>query len=164
MLFGRTIRHLLTAGLLALMAGCATQTAIESDLGIAGAPDWVNQGINNKLKAHDGKYYYGFGSAPPMGARSLQTAAADNRARAQIAETLGSEMKVVTRDSTSTSDIEGERVTDSSTSRNIENRVNIILRDARIVAHWRDPETGVIYSLAELDYERQSSRSSGEEE
>ena len=36
-----------------LLAGCGGKTAVESDLHIDGAPDWVNEG-NQMLKDRDG--------------------------------------------------------------------------------------------------------------
>ena len=38
-------------GLLLILVGCSSKTMVESDLGIKGAPDWVNEGtqiLNDK--------------------------------------------------------------------------------------------------------------------
>lgn len=145
------------------LAGCASTSQVESDLGLADAPDWVNQGINGgELKAHDGRYYYGFGFAPPMGARSLQMSAADNRARADLAQSLEATIKSRTDLDDHASSAAGEQSADSSASQNISARTDMLLRSSVIVARWRDPETGTLYSLAELDYKRHQSQTDAE--
>ncbi|MCZ6579496.1 MAG: hypothetical protein O6927_09175, partial [Gammaproteobacteria bacterium] len=70
---------------LALVLGaCSSKTVIESDMGLSGAPDWVNEGTQ-AVKDDDGRLIHGVGMAPAMGDVSLQKATADNRARAEIA-------------------------------------------------------------------------------
>ncbi|MBK8163523.1 MAG: hypothetical protein IPK65_10395 [Gammaproteobacteria bacterium] len=136
----------------ALLAGCAGTgpTQVESDLGIKGAPDWVNEGTAI-LKTRDGRLFHGVGSAPPMGDRSLQTSAADDRARAELARVLSSYMDVASHDYTAASGSGDQALLAASISRQIENITRVNLAGSRIIGRWRDEKTGVIYALAELD-------------
>ncbi|MEK7206329.1 MAG: hypothetical protein AAB134_00400, partial [Pseudomonadota bacterium] len=80
-----------------VVAGCAGQTKLESDLGIKGAPEWVNKGtayVNDK----DGRLFHGVGSASAMGDASLQRSTADDRARAEVARIFSSYLDVVSSD------------------------------------------------------------------
>lgn len=135
-----------------LLAGCAGRTTVESDLHIKGAPDWVNEGTN-MLRTRDGRLFHGVGSAPPMGDRSLQTATADNRARAELARALSSYMDVVSQDFTAATGSGEAAVTEASVSRQIENMTRVNLTGSRIIGRWRDERTDIIYALAELDME-----------
>jgi hypothetical protein len=83
---------------LGLMA-CAGGTNIESDLGISGAPNWVNQGTQ-AVSDDDGRLIQGLGMAPPMGDFSLQKGTADSRARAEIARVLSSYIETTLNDYT----------------------------------------------------------------
>ena len=59
-------RFTVLAVAITLLAACAGQTKVESDLGIKGAPDWVNEGsqaVNDKK----GRLIQGVGSAPNLG-------------------------------------------------------------------------------------------------
>lgn len=131
-----------------LVAACSSSPTIESDLGIKGAPDWVNEGTQ-AVSDDDGRLIYGVGSAPVLNDDALQVAAADNRARAEVA-------RVVTTFIDSTvSDYSASAGADSRAALNIEQSINATtqtaLNGARIKGRWRDPNTGVIYSFAEMD-------------
>ncbi len=78
---------------LLLLAGCSGKTMVESDLGIKGAPDWVNEGTQ-VLNDKDGRYFRGVGQAPPMADDSLQISTADSRARAEVAKMISSYIDV----------------------------------------------------------------------
>ena len=138
----RTCSMLLMAILLAACGG----NKIKSDLGIKGAPDWVNEGtqaINNE----DGRLIHGVGMAPTMGDDSLQKATAENRARAEIARVLSTYVNATLNDYTTTLGYEA----DASIERNIESQTQLALSGARIIGNWRDKRTGNIYAAAELD-------------
>ncbi len=130
----------------ALMAACSSGTRIESDLQIKGAPDWVNEGTQ-AVKNKDGRLIHGTGEAPAMGDESLQKATADNRARAEISRVLSTVMNDTLSDYTSSTGGEA----DSSVERAIHSSTQQALSGARILGHWKDKKTGIIYSLAELD-------------
>lgn len=133
-----------------VVAGCASQTKLESDLGIKGAPEWVNKGtayVNDK----DGRLFHGVGSASPMGDASLQRSTADDRARAEVARILSSYLDVVSNDYQAAAKSGDSRVNDESVSRQIKNLTKMNLAGAKIIARWQDKKTQIVYSIAELD-------------
>ena len=140
----------LTLLLLLAIFACSSRTVVKSDLGIKGAPDWVNEG-HQALKDGEKRYFRGIGSAPPMNDASLQTTTADNRARAEIAQIFTSYMDVVANDySAAVSDTE-KLVNEQAVARTLKNITQLNLAGVQIIAHWKDKNTGTIYSLAELD-------------
>ncbi|WP_455203428.1 hypothetical protein [Kaarinaea lacus] len=145
---------ILISSLLFLFSGCSSgPTKVESDLGIKGAPDWVNEGTST-LKTKDGRLFHGVGSAPLMGDMSFQTSVADNRARAEIARILTSYMDVVSNDYITSGKANEDGYTKQSASREINNITKVNLTGARIIGHWRDTDNSVIYSIAELDMDQ----------
>lgn len=134
-----------------LLAACASKTTVESDLGIRGAPDWVNEGTQY-LNDNDGRLFHGVGQAPGMEDASLQIATADNRARAEVARILSSYLDVVSNDYTAVSG-NGDKVEvgQQAVSRQISNLSKVNLSGVRIIGHWKDENTDTIYSIAELD-------------
>ena len=83
--FSAITKLLSLAVLVAVVSGCSSEpTKVESNLGIKGAPDWVNQG-SNILSTKDGRLFHGVGSASQMGDLALQKSVADDRARAEVA-------------------------------------------------------------------------------
>jgi hypothetical protein len=132
------------------LAACGGQTQLESDLGIKGAPEWVNKGtayVNNK----DGRLFHGVGSAAPMGDPALQRATADDRARAEVARIFSAWLDVVSNDYQSAARSGGNTVADEAVSRQIKALSKVNLAGARIVAHWMDKKTNTLWSIAELD-------------
>lgn len=157
------IAKLLTVALLALaISACSSATKVESDLGIKDAPDWVNKG-SSILNDKDGRLFHGVGSASPMGDMALQKSVADDRARAEVARVLSSYMDVVSSDylssaksvSSAKTDASakdgGASVTEEAVSRQIKALTKVNLAGAKIIGNWRDPKTGIVYSIAELD-------------
>ncbi|HET7922595.1 MAG TPA: hypothetical protein VFM15_07560 [Gammaproteobacteria bacterium] len=132
------------------LAACSSRTVVKSDLGIKGAPDWVNQG-SQALKDDDQRLIHGIGSAPSMNDLSLQTSTADERARAEVARVLSSLMHVVSQDYAASVGSGQDQENEASVSRQIENVTNQNVSGAQIIAHWRDPKSGAVWSLAELD-------------
>jgi hypothetical protein len=143
-------RILAVAALAAFIAACSSTTKVESDLGLKGAPDWVNEGTNI-LNDKDGRLFHGVGSASPTGDMSLQKSVADDRARAEVARVLTSYMDVVSSDYMAAAKSGGTGVAEESVSRQIKNLSKINLTGAKIIGSWRDPKTNIIYSIAELD-------------
>ncbi|HEX7028637.1 MAG TPA: hypothetical protein VF268_15450 [Gammaproteobacteria bacterium] len=141
-----------------LISACSGPTKIESDLGIKGAPDWVNEGtqaVSNKK----GRLIQGVGSAPDLGDMSLQQSTADNRARAEIAKVLSSYLEVTLNDYLASSSQPQENgaggyAADASVQQQINNFSKVVLNGSRIVGHWKDKRTGMIYSFAELDLKK----------
>jgi len=133
-----------------LLGACAGKTTVESDLGISGAPDWVNEGTQY-LNDKGGRLFHGVGDAPAMGDVSLQKSTADNRARAEVARILSSYMDVASQDYTTASGSNADAVSQQTVSRQIKNLSKINLSGVKIIGRWKNEETGTIYSIAELD-------------
>ncbi len=139
---------------LSLLVGCASsRTVVESDLGIKDAPAWVNEG---KQALHDGgdRLFHGIGSAPAMNDGSLQRATADNRARAELAQIVSTYMEALVEDYSTALTSDDQFINEQSFTRSIKSLTKLELMGAEIIARWRHPETGVIYSLAELDMKK----------
>jgi hypothetical protein len=135
---------------MALLAACSGPTQLESNLGIKGAPDWVNKGtayVNNK----DGRLFHGVGSAAPMGDPALQRDAADNRARAELARIFSAYLDVVSSDYQSSAKSGDNAVADEAVSRQIKALSKVNLAGARMIARWVDKKTNTVWSIAELD-------------
>ncbi len=145
-------RLLLISALAIAVVACGTRS-IESDLGIAGAPDWVNEGTRT-LNDNRGRLFHGVGSAPAMDDESLQKATADNRARAELASILSLFMEVAIQDYTAV-ELDGENTfSEQSITRQIDSAARLNLTGSQIIANWRNPDTGIIYSLAEINLAR----------
>jgi len=138
-------------GLMLLLAACsAKKTIVESNLGIKGAPDWVNKGIQF-LDDRGGRLFHGVGQAPVMGDESLQKSTAETRARASVARIFSSYMDIVSRDYSSAARSDDNSFSENSIARQIQDFTKLNLSGAKIIAHWKDKSSGIIYALAELD-------------
>lgn len=133
-----------------LFVACASKTTVESDLGISGAPDWVNEGTQY-LSDNDGRLFHGVGQAPEMGDASLQIATADNRARAEVARILSSYLDVVSNDFTAATGSGEKMANQQAVSRQISNLSKVNLAGVKIIGHWKDEKVGTVFSIAELD-------------
>ncbi|HEY0665848.1 MAG TPA: hypothetical protein VGD24_07270 [Gallionella sp.] len=143
-------RILLVAFFAAALASCSGTTKVESDMGLKDVPDWVNKGTNI-LNNKDGRLFHGVASAKPLADAPLQKSVADDRARAEVARILTSYLEVVSDDYVSAVRADGQSVSEESISRQIKATTKVNLRGARIIANWRDSNSGIIYSLCELD-------------
>jgi hypothetical protein len=133
-----------------ILGACAGPTQLESELGIKGAPDWVNKGtayVNNQ----NGRLFHGVGSAAPMGDDSLQRATVDDRARAEVARIFSSYLDVVSNDYQAAAKSGGNNVNEEAVSRQIKNLTKIDLAGAKIIAHWKDTKTKTLWAICELD-------------
>ncbi len=145
---------------IAALAACSSTTQVESDMGIDGAPDWVNEGTNI-LNNKDGRLFHGIGSSSPTSDMALQKSVADDRARAEVARVLSSYLDVVTNDYMASAKAGGSNVSEESVSREIKSLTKVNLTGAKIIGNWRDPETNIIYAIAELDMEQVKSTLEG---
>jgi hypothetical protein len=145
------LRHsILWLAFLAVFGACSGKTKVESDLGVRGAPDWVNEGTQ-VLNDRDGRLFHGVGFAQEMGNESLQISTANERARAEVARILTSYMDVVSRDFATSASSDDERLTEQQVSRQIHNFTKVNLSGAKVLGHWKDKRNGNIWSAAELD-------------
>jgi hypothetical protein len=140
-----------TALALALAACGGGKTVVESDLGIKGAPDWVNKGtqaVNDK----DGRLFHGVGSSPSLGDEALQRSTADDRARAEVARMLSTYIDAVSNDYSAAAGTGANANADQSVSRQIKAVTKQNLAGSKIIGRWKDSRTNMIYSIAELDF------------
>lgn len=135
---------------LALTACGGGKTVVESDLGIKGAPDWVNKGTS-VLNDKDGRLFHGVGSAPAMGDESLQRSTADDRARAEVARVLSTYMDVVTQDYVASTGAGANSEAEQAVSRQVKAVTRMNLSGAKIIGRWKDKNTNIVYSVSELD-------------
>jgi hypothetical protein len=146
-----TIRLLAAAALTLVLAACGGgKTVVESDLGIKGAPDWVNKGtqaVNDK----DGRLFHGVGSAPSLGDEALQRSTADDRARAEVARMLSTYIDAVSNDYSGAAGTGTNASADQSVSRQIKAVTKQNLAGSKIMGRWKDPKTNTVWSFAELD-------------
>ena len=136
-----------------LLSACGGKTMVESDLGISGAPDWVNEGTQY-LNDKNGRLFHGVGQAPVMGDESLQKTTADNRARAEVARILTSYLDVVSNDYTAASGSGETAISQQAVSRQIRNLSKVNLSGVKIIGRWRNDKDDTIFSIAELDLEQ----------
>lgn len=158
--FATVAKLSLLALFISFFAACSSTTKVESDLGIKGAPDWVNEGTNI-LNNKDGRLFHGIGSASPMGDMALQKSVSEDRARAEVARILSSYMDVVSSDYQAAAKSGDQSVNEESVSRQIKSLTKVNLAGVRIIGNWRDPKTNIIYSIAELDMNHVKSTLSG---
>jgi hypothetical protein len=144
--FARTTAILLTFGLL---SACSSNQ-LQGDLGIKGAPDWVNKGTQ-VTDDKGGHLIHGVAMAQPMNDQSLQTSVADDRARAEVARVLNSFMHVVSQDFSSSSGSGQDQMSAQSVSRQIQSITDQNLSGVRILTHWPNPKDGSIWAIAQLD-------------
>jgi len=128
-----------------VIAGCSGRD-YESNLGIKGTVDWVNKGTK-VVENNEGRLIHGVGSSVDMLDQSLQISTADTRARAEISRIISTLIDSTIRDYSS---FKGKDI-DLSVERSIKSSSKSLLSGVVIIAHWRDPKTRIIYSLAELD-------------
>jgi hypothetical protein len=147
-----TIRLFTAASLALVLAACGgSKTVVESDLGIKGAPDWVNKGtqaVNDK----DGRLFHGVGSSPVLGDEALQRSTADDRARAEVARMLSTYIDAVSNDFSAASGTGSYAAADQSVSRQIKAVTKQNLAGSKIIGRWKDSRTSMVYSIAELDF------------
>jgi hypothetical protein len=152
---GQTVSYVRTfaaAALVLALAACGGgKTVVESDLGIKGAPDWVNKGtqaVNDK----DGRLFHGVGSSPSLGDDALQRSTADDRARAEVARMLSTYVDAVSNDYSAAAGTGANANADQSVSRQIKAVTKQNLAGSKIIGRWKDSRTNMVYSIAELDF------------
>jgi hypothetical protein len=147
----RTLRAFASVALVLALAACGGgKTVVESNLRIAGAPDWVNKGTN-VLNDKNGRLFHGVGSSPAMGDDSLQRSTADERARAEVARIFSSYMDVVTNDYTASTGLGADASAEQAVSRQVKATTKLNLSGSKIIGRWKDSRTDIVYSICELD-------------
>ena len=147
-----SLKLIFATSLLFALAACGGgKTVVESDLGIKGAPDWVNKGtqaVNDK----DGRLFHGVGAAPSLGDDALQRSTADDRARAEVARMLSTYIDAVSNDYSAAAGTGTNANADQSVQRQIKAVTKQNLAGSKIIGRWKDSRTNMVYSIAELDF------------
>jgi hypothetical protein len=148
-------KHLLVLSIIlsvamVLMTACATPTKT-ADTAAMG-PQWVMKG-SGAFDVEGNKVFYGVGAASGIKNKALLRKSSDNRARAEIAQTLETYVAYLAKDymaSTTAGDM-----SKSSEEQHVEQALKTFtkatLHGAQIVDRWMDPADGTYYSLCELD-------------
>ena len=130
-----------------VLGGCGGSQTIESDLGIDGAPDWVNEGTQ-AVDNDGGRFIYGVASAPNLGDEALQLSTADNRARAEVARVVSTYVDATINDYSASA---GRETADLSVEQNISSVTQSVLNGSKVKGRWRDERSGNIWAFVEMD-------------
>ena len=139
----------LTLAVVVMAAGCSGKHKL-----VAGAPQWVNRGGG----AYDDagvRVFYGVGAVTGVTSQPLAVQAAEQRSRADIARQLDTYVADLYRDyQTSTGAAGGKLPAESQhVEQSLKTFTQVSVRGARVVDHWREPETNTVYALTRLDLE-----------
>ena len=143
------LRVLAVAAIFTGLVGCSNnsdQTQIESSLNLNNAPDWVNIGTQT-VENDDGRLLHGVGMATVLADESLQKSVADNRALAEVARTLSNTVSTLQNELLTSN----EEQVNAQIKREINAKSQTALNGAKIIGRWKDPDSGTVYSFAELD-------------
>ncbi len=119
---------------------------------VAGAPEWVNKG-SGAFDDEGDRVFYGVGGITGISSQTLAVQTADQRARADIAKQLDTYVANLYRDyQTSTAATMGQQEAQAQhVEQSLKTFTQVSVKGAKVVDHWKDPETNTIYSLVRLD-------------
>jgi hypothetical protein len=147
------ISFILLVGLV-LIAGCASTKKITATTPIQElkAPEWVLKG-SGAFGGERGKVFYGVASATGIKNYSLLRAAADNRARNDVAKIFQFYTASLMKDYMASTMAGDVKVTaeEQLVEQAIKTVTSMTLPGVEIVDHWQHPATGELYALARLD-------------
>jgi hypothetical protein len=138
------------------LLGCASESVIQSEVDGQGIPLWVKQG-SNIVNTGTGRVFLGVGSAPMLGDFSLQTATANNRARAEVGRVLSSYMEIVSRNYIASGQAREANFNAQSVAKQIDKIDGLDLTNIQVIDHWRDEKNNVMYAVAKLDMKKAKS-------
>jgi hypothetical protein len=121
---------------------------------VSAAPDWVNRG-SGAFEDEGEKVFYGVGAVTGISSQPLAVRTADQRARADIAKQLDTYVANLYRDyQTSTAAAMGKQVLEEQhVEESLKTFTQVSVHGARVMDHWKEPETNTIYSLVRLNLE-----------
>jgi hypothetical protein len=147
------ISFILLLGLV-FIAGCAGTKKITATTPIQElkAPGWVLKG-SGAFGGERGKVFYGVASATGIKNYSLLRAAADNRARNDVAKIFQFYTASLMKDYMASTMAGDVKVTaeEQLVEQAIKTVTSMTLPGVEIVDHWQHPATGELYALARLD-------------
>jgi hypothetical protein len=129
-----------------LMTACATSKPVKTADTAAMGPQWVMKG-SGAFDVEGSKVFYGVGAASGLRKSS------DNRARAEIAQTLETYVAYLAKDymASTTAGDQSESSEEQHVEQALKTFTKATLHGAQIVDRWMDPADGTFYSLCELD-------------
>lgn len=145
----------LVAGIF-LITGCATtrDIAVTTPIQDLDAPEWVRKG-SGAFGGERGRVFYGVASASEIRSHALRRAAADNRARNEVAKEFQMYTASLMKDYTASTSAGEKNV--SSEEHRVEQAVKTVtamtLSGVEVVDHWEHPGSGEFFALARLDLE-----------
>ncbi len=151
-----TISCILLIGM-ALITGCASTEKVTKTTPIQelDAPEWVMKG-SGAFGGEKGKVFYGVASAYAIRNFSLLRAAADNRARNEVAKVFQFYTASLMKDYAASTVANDPTVT--SEEQHVEQAIKTVtsmtLSGVEIVDHWQHPATGEFFALARLDLDK----------
>lgn len=161
---GRLVNWVLWSFVLILLViafGCASSgPQLDNTLGASGSPRWVEIG-SKSLKTKTSRVFHGVGSAADMGDFARQTIIADRHAKMELSKTLNSFMEIVSRDYTASEKMMDQSFIHQTAANDINNITQVNMPAVRIIGHWRNPASDMIYSIAELDMSHVQSQLEG---
>lgn len=145
--------RVLLCGLVVLSMTAVTACSGKHKL-VAGAPEWVNKG-SGAFDDEGDRVFYGVGGITGISSQTLAVQTADQRARADIAKQLDTYVANLYKDyQTSTAASMGRQESEAQhVEQSLKTFTQVSVKGARVVDHWKDPETNTIYSLVRLDLE-----------
>lgn len=141
---------ILTTFFLLLLTACSETPALHESLNEKGVPTWVGNG-SSILKTKDDRLFHGVGSASMMGDFSLQTAAANRRAREEMARIIASYVEIVSRDYIASGKASEAGFTEQDIQKYIDKVSQMDLARVRVVSHWKDDKSKKIYAITQMD-------------
>jgi len=134
-----------------LLAGCASKKE-QVAAPTSSRPAWVDQG-SGAFSGEMGKAFYGVGSAWGIQNPSLLRSTADNRARAEVARIFKTYTASLMKDYSASTMAGDPNVV--SEEQHVEQTIKTFtkaeLAGVQIVDHYKDEETGELFSLARMD-------------
>ena len=156
------MKRLVTMGFILLIAmslitGCASTEKVTKTTPIQelDAPEWVMKG-SGAFGGEKGKVFYGVASAYAIKNFSLLHAAADNRARNEVAKVFQFYTASLMKDYAASTVANDLAVT--SEEQHVEQAIKTVtsmtLSGVEIVDHWQHPASGEFFALARLDLDK----------
>jgi len=140
------VRYVLTV----LVASALLSPSFAAELTIKDAPQWVNTGT--AYETIQGKrLFHGVGSAPVMGDDALQKATAEGRARKELQRILTTYLIDMASQYKTTAPSDTASTPEYQSTGQLTALGKPAIKEAKIVARWRDRRTGLLYTLIQLD-------------
>ena len=136
-----------------LLAACSEAPALHESLNDKGVPRWVGNG-SSILKTENNRYFNGVGSAPMMGDFSLQTSAANQRAREEMARIIASYLEIVSRDYIASGKATAAGFNEQDILKFIDKISQIDLATVQVTGHWKDDKSRKIYAITQMDMKK----------